>query len=429
MYLFLKFYRYLFLSSILFLLSTTKLYSIKFNDYLTLSGFLRTRLWNFYINTSLPEQNKQEASQKYINYIDLFYRMRLDIQPIDKVSIYSVFDVSTVFGASEKSSNEVKLIVRNLYGEFRPTKYINISFGLLPFTLSGGYVLAKNGAGLKYEHRIYKEFINLYIFWIKAVENSLTDSNQDGLGDAEKRDDDIYIFGNKMFINRITLVDFYYIFRNDQHEHDGTLGKKHWLATHTKSNYKSWILEMSIIYNFGKVGAALLNNKAQLNAGLWASYIGYNFEYWEIGFRHEGATGNNIRAKQDRSSFQTIAHSRGLSYIFADDSGGISIRTAGKLFGTYSNSLEIILNYFDDIELSLKYFHYRSFQFIEGLSNSASNYLGDEINTYLRYNYTASIFFELITSIFFPNDAYQNWLFIQNKEPIFETLLKVQINY
>ena len=85
----------------------------------------------------------------------------------------------------------------------------------MPFSLPEGYVLAKDGAGIKYEQRIHKEYVNLYAFWIKAVENSLTDSKSDGLGDDSKRDDDIYVFGNKVFLQKAIGLETYYIFRDD----------------------------------------------------------------------------------------------------------------------------------------------------------------------------------------------------------------------
>ena len=381
-----------------------------------------------------------QSSNKYSNYIDLFYRGRFIIKPIDIANIHAVFDVYTVFGVSDEADDfefiggglgrpGTNLVTRNLYGELRPTDHIEISFGLLPFSLSDGYILAENGTGIKYEHRIYKNFLNLYLFWIKAVEHSLADFNEDGLSDSGKFDDNIYVIGNKMLIKKITLLDIYYIFRNDQNDQDAEKGKKHWLAIHTNSNYKDFIIKTSAIYNFGRLWDDSKNVMSNIHAGLWATYMGYNFSYGEIGLRHEGATGNNIFNEQNGSSFQTIAHSRGLSYIFVDDSGGISLRSEGKLFATHINSLEIIFRYFTDIDINLKYFHHRSLYSISRTSTENSTHLGDEVNFYFKYRYLTGIFFEFTAASFWPNQAYNNWVNAQNREPLIEILLKFQINY
>ncbi len=371
--------------------------------------------------------------------MDLFYRGRFIIKPIDLVSVHAIFDIYTVFGVSGGRDGfefvggglgrpGTNLVTRSLYGELRPTDHMNISFGLLPFSLSGGYILASNGAGVKYEHRIYKNFLNLYLFWIKAVEHSLTDFNEDGLGDSGKFDDDIYVVGNKILINKITLLDIYYIFRDDQNAEDREEGKKHWFSIHSNISYKDFFLETSTIYNFGVLQNSS-NMTSNLHAGLWSAYIGYNFQYAKIGFRNEGATGTNIFNQEDGSSFQTISHSRGLSYIFVDDSGGISVHPGGKLFAAHANSLEIIFRYFKDIDINLKYFHHRALYSVSRTSETSSTHLGDEFNFYLKYSYVTEVFFEFTAACFWPNQAYQNLVNNQNGEPIVEVLLKFQIDY
>ena len=425
--------RYLSIIFILFF-SSSSLYALKSKDRFTLGGFFRTRFWSFYVDTAFPGDTPLQPTQNYLNYIDLFSRMNLSVHVTEKVHVHSVFDVFTVFGDSDSVTGgglgrgSVNLVTRNLYGEFKPKKSINLSFGLQPFSLPGGYILARNGAGVKYEHRIHKKLLNLNIFWIKVIENSLTNFDQDGLGEIERRDDDIYSIGNKMLLRETILGEVYYVFRYDRDIDDGSRGSLHWLGIHSRSHYKAFIFDLSGIYNFGSLSTKSPEDSFFVNAALWATHIGYEFKYWEAGLRHEGATGRNIQNPQGRSSFQTISQSRGLSYIFVDDSGGLSIRRSGKLFGAHASAIELILKYFNDFDMSLKYFHHRSLYPPTG-SASSSTHLGDELNTYLKYSYTSAIFLEFTTAFFWPNQGYLNWTGADSSNPVIEALLKVQINY
>ena len=214
---------------------------------------------------------------------------------------------------------------------------------------------------------------------------------------------------------------------------DSKKSRLHWLGLHGKTTYKNFHLELSGIYNFGKIREDSGDSEGgefALSAFLWGGYFGYEFRYWQIGFRHEGATGDNIRDENDAHSFQTIAHSHGLSYIFIDDSGGFSIRGAGSLFGSYAHSIELIFRYFRDFDMGLKYFHFRSIRnVISSTGNSSSNYLGDEINAYVKYLYAESLYFELTSALFSPNDAYTNWFGAASQKVVVEVLLKAQASY
>ena len=115
-----------------FVSSLSPLYAlIRVTDSLTISGFLRTRFWYIYNQTSLPQKVRNNAKDQ-ISYQDIFFRNRIRVKPLSKIEIWYISDISSVFG---RSNNEIietiggqlgkpgfNLITRNLFLKFKPKK-------------------------------------------------------------------------------------------------------------------------------------------------------------------------------------------------------------------------------------------------------------------------------------------------------------------
>ena len=299
----------------------------------------------------------------------------------------------------------------------------------MPFSLPLGFILAKDGAGVKYEHKVHEEYLNLYGYWIKAVENSLTDSNKDGFGDVNKKDDDILALGNQFTFEKKYNFEIYYVLRyndNQQEESNQTPEVLHWIGLQNKNTLSSFKTDISFITNFGKIKGKEVSK--DILAFLWSTQLSYQFNDFEVGIHHEGATGFLPRTPNRSNSFQTIASSHGSSFIFIDDSGGLSINSSSNLSGLYASSLYFILLFFEPVIFELKYSHFRSFEKISYLNNS-SNYLGDECDLSFRYEFLEKLNLDIELGLFFPNTGYENWVKLSSKIPVIETKFSVRAEY
>ncbi|TFH42960.1 MAG: hypothetical protein E4G96_02295, partial [Chrysiogenales bacterium] len=119
---------------------------------LDFSGFFRVRSWNALSRTFVPEKFESRDTYRYVDYIDLFIRNRFNLAPIQEIEIRTVFDISANFGKDSYSidGSPSNFITRNVYGLFRPVKGSELSIGLLPFSLPGGHIIARDATGLHY---------------------------------------------------------------------------------------------------------------------------------------------------------------------------------------------------------------------------------------------------------------------------------------
>ncbi len=419
-----------------FLSVTTVILGNEILDKIDFSGFLRTRFWVLYTQNALAGRNLPEDRKNQTVYQDIFFRNRFKISVLPQVHIGSVFDIFTVFGGKSEGDIEItggaldqsgfNISTRNLYLDIEFPFDILITVGLQPFSLPDGFILAKDGAGIKYDHKINK-YLNLYAFWIKAIENSLTDSNLDGFGDFSLKDNDIYSIGNELYWRGKFKTDLYYIFQNDGASGDFEKGQFGWVGFKIYNFHEKLNWSLAMILNHGSVKIDSQQDDMNILAGLWSLELEYQIEDFDIVISHRGATGD-IRKKYMENSFQTVSHSSGYSYIFLDDSGGVSIREGGELYGTYAFGAGLNVHPLDEFNILLKYIHFRSFHKIE-YENLNSDHLGNEINLSLEYKYLEKVQFTLATGFFFPGRGYSNWAQYNSDEPIYEVQIACRVDY
>ena len=427
--------RLLILASLFFV---GNVYSVQLSEKLNLGGYLRNRYWNFYASVPIPDTN---LNQKYTSYFDLLLRSRFDYSVSRGIAIQAVFDIYTVYG--QTSSGEVEtvggalgkpgfnLATRNLFVTIQDSNSLQLRFGLLPFSLPQGYILAKDGAGIRIEYAPDIPYFNPYLFWIRAVENSFTNAEEDGLQPHDIRNDDIFIMGNKTSITSQFRFDLYYSFRNDFDRSDEISGKLHWIGLHVDNIWKDFQTTFLSIYNFGEVKTAS-GNTVTISAALWGFRIGYEITNVTLSGRIEGATGSDARDPYTKDAFQTIAPSRGVSRILLDDSGGLAIRKGGDLFGINSTSLELLWKYTANLEMAFSIFYFLLTNKIKDPSGSKgdSRDLGGEIDFSLNYRFHKNLEVNHTLGIFYPLKGYFNLVdHPQNNKPILEVLLGVKVSF
>ena len=406
---------------------------------LNLTGYLRNRFWGFYSSIPFPDSS---LTKNYISYFDIFLRSRFRYSVFKGITIQVVLDIYTIYGQSSGGLVETRggslgrpgfnIATRNLFVSIRPIDTLQIQLGLLPFSLPGGYILAKDGAGLKVRYAPDIPFVNLYFFWVKAIENSLTSADESGLEPQELRDDDLYILGNNINIDDWLLSEIYYIFRNDLNQADFDSGRLHWLGLSTDGIWGDFQAELTLAYNFGNVKPRSGSEPITISSALWGLYLGYEIGNFTLGIRDEGATGANAKEPYTKDAFQTIGASRGLSKILADNSGGLAIRRGGTLYGINSVSLELSWKYSANLQMGFKAFYFLLLNKLTMPSQpaSASRNLGGEINLSLDYRFYANLELNHTFGIFYPLQGYYNWVgHTPNNEPIIEILIGLRVPF
>lgn len=404
---------------------------------LRLSGFFRTRGWHARSETVIDDLTSD--GEKQLTYQDLFFRNRLELKIIPDLFVHFTFDIFNVFGeeAAALGNNDVTMKTRSIYFSVKFNEKSKLSIGLQPFSLSGGYVLARDGAGIKYQHRFFRGKVNPYFYWIKAYDNSREESG-DGYGKNDYSDDDIYVIGTQVSYAPNMNGDFYYAYEWDRQKPLDTddpgstrTGSLNWIGTHNNWILGNWNFQLGGIYNWGIVHAndGRLNNRSFISAALYESSVGYQFRHTLVSLVSEGATGD-ASDEYGVDSFQQIKASHGFSNIFVDNSGGIAFRSSGDSpwYGLYGFGLKLdfALDFaFQGIlRLQTKLLHFQSTHEWNG-----SKTMGEEWDFRAEYVFYKKIAVYFESGIFWPMAAYRNLNQSSDKSGVVEIMIGTTIRY
>jgi hypothetical protein len=367
---------------------------------LDLSGFIRTR--GFYIgsNVAIPGSLDGDSKYKHEYYFDLFARTRLNLKLSRLIEIKSVFDVYAVFGKADFAigNGSANLITRDIYTVLNFSKYSQLSLGLMPFYLSGGYILARDAAGIKYEHKLFKKKLNLYSGMVFAYDDA-----QDTYGSQSDpplyAGDYVFYVGAQIKPVAYYSSDTYYVLEVDYYlpgGSDGDSDKKgvlHWVGYHGKLLLGDFFINLGGILNFGFIHNYEYNsgwdyaNTKDVFAGLWELSAGYRISNFQVSLAFEGATGDSGNASVG-SSFQDIKASHGFSLIAVDNSGGIAVRGSGESpwYGLYGQGIKMQYDPAAGISLKLYYLHFRTINTVTYNSNDTT-WFGDEIDFLVDFKF------------------------------------------
>jgi len=393
---------------------------------LDISGFIRTRGWYIGSSIKLPSAFSDSDGYKQAYYLDLFARGRLNIKVNDLVEIKSVFDISAAYGKDSFAigSGSTNLITRDIYTIFHFSKDSELSIGLRPFSLNGGFIIARDAAGIKYEHKFLKKKINLYTAMIFAYDNA-----NDSLG--ANSDPPFYAGDYIFYVGGIFkpmanyTIDTYYAIEVDYYmpavatgdaPTSDRKGVLHWIGFHNKIVLGDLFIKFGGILNFGTLENHIWSDTGSDNiwdieittttntlAGLWEFSIGYRLENFQISLAAEGATGDPNDTSAN-SSFQDIKASHGFSLIAVDNSGGIAIRGSGESswYGLYGQGIKVQFDPTAELSLKLNYFHFRTVSAV-----SSSTWFGDEIDILVDMKFKNGLSVFVHGGLFLANDAYK----------------------
>jgi len=405
----------------------------KISDKLDLSGFLRIRYWYNTSKIKLPGKFDAVNQWQSDTYIDLFFRNRINFSLLKNLEIKTVFDIGAKFGQNgfSISSAETNLITRSVYIQFSPIDSIIISGGLMPFSLTGGFILAADGAGFKYQQSFLKKKINIYAGTLLAFD-SATDSNITATASPIYSGNIIAYAGTTFKISSHLLGEVYYLFEYDGYTDtaDTKTSTLHWVGTQWKFTWNNFYLTLGGIFNGGTIQLSSTAPSTKIISGLWNFEAGYNFNDFQISAIAEGATGNPNN-EDATSSFQDIHSTHGFSLIVISNSGGLAIRGAGESswYGLYGEGARIKYNFLS-FDIGLNYYHFRTILPLTWQGNQVT-WFGDEIDLKLTYKYKQKIEAYLTAGLFIPADAYRALDNVQDttKAPMIEVMVGVKLIY
>lgn len=428
---------------------------------LNLSGFLRTRAWHTSSKDAVPGYYPSDNKRNQAGYQDVFWRNRLylDVHPV--VEIRSVFDVFAVWGQEQFAlgNGGTNLITRDVYFVFNPSDTSTLSVGLQPFALPGGYILARDGAGIHYEKSLFKGRVKPYAGIINAVDKS---KDTFGTTATPRYDQDLIGFAGSTFaVGTGYTGELYYAYHNDSvvdatedsdndsiddkfTGSDQRKNRLHWLGLRNKYTLGNFSFELGGIYNFGSLRNYTIDSatgvvsetETDIGAGLLEMSVGYRLNDMSFALLGEGATGDPLNS-DDRQSFQDIKASRGFSYIGVDNSGGIAIRNSGESswYGLYGTGLQVEVFLLGALSLSTKLLHYETTREIARTGATGSTHFGNEWDFEAKYNLYDNIGFFFTSGVFLPGQAYDAYVEKTASAtefagaPIFELMFGARVDY
>jgi hypothetical protein len=411
-------------------------------DKLNLSGFLRMRAWYTSSDVKVPGYFPAADSHNKVYYEDLFFRNRININAIPDVEIRTVFDISANFGQDDFSlgNGGTNLVTRDIYAVFSPSRNIEISAGLMPFSLYGGYILARDGTGIRYQQDLFSKRYKLELAVLNAFDNA--DSGYSDVSDnPDYSDDEIYIFNNELVLLKNLIIQMYYVYEHDKYTEyndsgnalDGRKASLHWIGIHNKLNFNYFFLSIGGIFNTGYVKTRADNSslfeKTCISAGLWEFETGWKHRGLQVSLAAEGATGDPLNIN-DRKSFQDIKASHGFSLIAVDNSGGISIRESGESswYGLYGQGIRLRYPLFNTVLAGISLLHFRTLEEVV-FNDTSSTWFGDECDIEFEYIHREVLSFFVTAGVFFPRDAYKGTVGEDDEGLIIESVLGVSIRY
>lgn len=411
-------------------------------DRVDLSGYLRIRMWDIAGKTYIPDKMPSRSTYRNINYIDLFFRNRINFDIIPEIEVRSVFDIDSFFGKglSALDSGKANFIPRDVYAVLRPFDGSEILIGLEPFSLPGGYILARDATGIQYTHYFSKNNASIYAAYIRAFDNA-NDTFGQGSDMPDYQWDNVCYIGSRFSIGPIITGEAYYVYENDMFTKndvnldslnvrydpvsssfvfdpvdfntaqtgDGRKCSLHWIGLHGRAVMGNWFLRMGGILNIG-----IMRNRTQLytyrrsfvKAGLLEFEAGYDSRDILVSIVAEGATGDPN--KRDAGiSFQDIKGSHDFSCIAVNSTGGLALRGSGESqwYGLYGCGFNVKFAVIDSLIMQVKLLHFGTTKTLYW-RGKGTTWFGDEIDMLAEYSFRNILTVFLNAGGFLPQRAY-----------------------
>jgi hypothetical protein len=403
---------------------------------LDLSGFMRFRAWYTGSETKVPGKFPGDGGYSSVDYQDMFLRGRFHLKALPNVEIRTVFDIVSTFGKDDFSlgNGGTNLVTRNAYVVFSPDSDSEISIGLQPFSLPGGYILARDATGIHASRHFFNRGLKAYCSLIKAFDDA-----DSGYGDqyAPPRyaDDNIYILGAVFSFPPSISVEAYYTFEHDRYttDDDGRQATLHWAGIHAKLTAGNWTLRAGAIGNAGTIRLRETSGdfkNTSISAWLGEGEITWRRGAFQLGVLSEGASGDPDNPDAG-SSFQDIQSSHEFSNIVVDNYGGLALRASGEScwYGLYGAGARLQYVLMSAVLIQAKLLHFRTTRVMEW-EGRTSRWLGNELDFRAEYTFQEAVSIFFTAGFFLPQAAYSALASVRDDDgAVIECMLGMQITF
>ena len=330
-------------------------------------------------------------------------------------------------------------------------KTVRFEGGLFPATTPGKFILGNDAAGIKLNFsRILKQ-TDFKLTFLKAVENSKTDLNCDGLIDNNFNDRDIFIGELKSTIftsSPLTLTYVYDIDNSNGYDYRFNCNSsminpeyKHKLHT-IQFGYKfnKWLISINLngIYQFGNksfptIETSNKNTINQQNVSAFGFFGNISFPIFTLdtNISYSYASTDKSETNETSNTLTIISPDFQMSNILCDTFGGYS------LFNGNPQNLQMVKIDISTILIGISVKATLASAWLTGLTKrndsqiftSKSNHLGNELNVNLKYYLTQNFSFFSRNGIVLPEKGMQSFLDSNNNNPIFEIMAGSQVTF
>ncbi len=413
---------------------------------LDLSGTLRMRAWHTGSQVKVPDRFPATDDYSHVNYEDLFFRNRFSLNALPMLQIRAVFDIIAVLGKNDFAlgNGNTNLVTRNVYAVLTPWENAELSVGLQPFSLNGGYIMARDASGAHYTQHLFNRAVRLYSGIVKAFD--VADSAYgDNTEPPKYAGNNVYFIGSELNISSTFYCDLYYVFEHDRFVDidddnppeiiitDGRRATLHWVGIHNKFLWRNFTFRAGGIINRGTLDLddGTTREKTEVKAWLLEFEASYRDGNFQAGLVAEGASGNPNNPEAG-NSFQDIKASHEFSYIVVDNYGGLAIRGSGESpwYGLYGAGLRAQHTFFNSVNFEMRLLHFRTARALE-IDGRSSTRFGEEVDFRAEYIYQESLALFATAALFRPGTAYFALDSVRDNESgiIAEIMLGAQVTY
>jgi hypothetical protein len=444
-----SFTRILFLSSLFFLMNMSPSFADEKIE-LSLSGQYRIRAFSLRNGTlrqllapstliALNQSGRSNFDERQ-NFIDTRLRLRLKAARGNNLSLNTQFEIGDIlFGGNggRFGTDGVNIETKHLFLEWTPGDYpLTFRAGLFSEETRKAIILSEDVAGLKATYSPFNGALTLSLDYLKAVDNSRVDLDNDGVNDNDFNDQDIFIFNVNFSEYQPFTVNAYLVAdinnTNDTPAPANTERDVYWVGGSFEGQASIATFSLDGIFAFGDVRNGVNPGSSRIEAWVVDARLALNLPVVGVEFIAAWATGDDPKSTANEA-FPTLASFYVFSNIIFDDFGGFNV-TGSNISGI--GHLSVILKTVPlerlEVQVIATYAIYtedpRRATNVNR-RNLRSRELGWEIDVNGTYTVNESLSFVAKTGIFFPQTGFLTTFDSRGDDPILEGILAAKFRF
>ncbi|MDF1661436.1 MAG: alginate export family protein [Planctomycetota bacterium] len=374
------------------------------------------------------------------NYFDTRLRLSFKAARGNNLSLNTQFEIGDItFGGAGGGlgTDGVNIETKHVFLEWTPGDYpLTFRGGLYSEDTSKSIILSEDVAGFRTVYSPFDGNLSLSLDYLKAVDNSRIDLDNDGITDNDFNDRDIWIF--KADYNQFRPFTFggYFVAEidnsNDTPVAANTERDVYWMGGNVKGQTGILAFDIDGIFAFGDVRNGTNPGSARIEAWLVDARFTLNLPVVGFEFIAAWATGDDPSTTSNEA-FPVISSFYAFSNIIFDDFGGFNV-TGSNVSGIGHLSLIATTTPYTNLELQgiVTYAVYTGDPRRPtnvNRRNLRSRELGWEVDLNATYTVNENLSFVLKTGVFFPQTGFLTTFDSRGDDPLIEVILGAKFRF